>query len=247
MKTIKFKILALLIFSVFTLGCQPEARRPTVSPSASPSLTPTNTQEPTATATSTPTSTITPSLTPSFTNTPAPTLSSTPTLQCQASGPFQGIGVSRPTVQTPYEDLSIEFEAPTDEQGFVVVRGELVILVPLDETIVQVMLRGEADQLQQAAIRVVIPSYLALTPESGGRQHGKVLFLLQKLMDAVFPDWDNSNSWLDENLRSFDSEQGSVASRSIVREGCKITLGVELLEEPEPGAISTSLNIEPDY
>ena len=162
---------------------------------------------------------------PTFTKLPAPS----PTPKSTASK-FQGIGVSRQKVQSAYEKLSFTFDEPIIEDGMPNVVGHIVLA---DATGVGVFLIGESENLQEASINILLPKMLLITPKSGAKQHGKVLFIMQVLLDAVFPAWKESGSWLDESFRSFDGNNGKKAAVETTQEHNVITFEVEIPTKEE--------------
>ena len=143
---------------------------------------------------------------PTFT--PLPESSPTPTPK-PTDSKLQGIGVSRQKVQSAYEKLSFTFDKPIMEDGMPNVVGHIVLA---DATGVGVFLVGDDENLHEASVTILLPKMLLITPKSGAKQHGKVLFIMQVLLDAVFPTWKESGSWLDESFRSFDGNNGKKAS-----------------------------------
>jgi len=163
--------------------------------------------------------TITPLPEPSQTLTPKPT-----------DAIIKGIGVSRQKVQAAYEKLSFTFDAPTIEDGKPSVTGHIVLA---DTTGIGVFLIGQDENLHEASVNMLLPKMLLITPKSSAKQHGKVLFIMQVLLDAVFPSWKESGAWLDESFRSFDGNNGQKAIAETVQGQNIVTFAVELSTEKE--------------
>lgn len=178
----------------------------------------------------------------SSTPTPVPTFIPSPTLIfTPMPTELSGIGVSREKVQLAYEELSLTFDEPTVENGVPTLTGHIVLN---DLTAVGVFLIGEEENLQEASVTILLPKMLLTTPESSAKQHGKVLFVMQVLLDAVFPEWKESASWLDESFRSFDGNDGKKATAETVQRNNIVTFEVELPTDQElSDYISVSLTI----
>ncbi len=143
---------------------------------------------------------------------------------------LEGIGVSRQKVQSAYEKLSFTFDKPIMEDGMPNVIGHIVLA---DATGVGVFLVGDDENLHEASVTILLPKMLLITPTSSAKQHGKVLFVMQVLLDAVFPAWKESGSWLDESLRSFDGNNGKKASVETTQGQNIITFETELPTKKE--------------
>ena len=159
---------------------------------------------------------------PTFTTSPepSPTLTSEPTVS-----KLLGIGVTRQQVQSAYEKLSFTFDEPIIEDGMQNITGHIVLA---DATGVGVFLIGKDENLHEASVNILLPKMLLITPKSSASQHGKVLFIMQVLLDAVFPAWKESGSWLDESFRSFDGKNGKKATVETTEEQNIVTFEVEL-------------------
>jgi hypothetical protein len=187
-------------------------------------------------ATSLPTATALPSSTPTIKPSPTPTATLTPKA-------LPGIGVTRQKIQAAYEKLSLTFDNPTIENGVQNVVGHIVLA---DFTGVGVFLVGKDENLQEASVNILIPKMLLLTPKSSAKQHGKVLFVMQVLMDEIFPEWKESSVWLDESLRSFDGKEGKKATVETTQGQNIIIFDVELLTDKKlSDYMSVSLTIRP--
>jgi hypothetical protein len=189
---------------------------------------------PSSTATSTPTAFPSPSVTPTttVTSTPIPTSTQEPI----------GLGVSRSEVAVPYEELGVEFDPPELDDGETVVGG-YVNNTPGDEIAVVVVLKGPEHDLNLASVTVMIPPYLAVDPEEAARQHAKVLFVIQHLLDAVVPNWQEGSDWLDKAFRGFEGAEGTYASIRKEEDNKILLLELEISNQPELQALSLALTI----
>ena len=176
---------------------------------------------------------------PPFTTLPEASPTDTPK---PADIKLQGIGVSRQTVQSAYEKLSFMFDKPIIEDGMPNVIGHIVLA---DATGVGVFLVGDDENLHEASVTILLPKMLLITPKSGAKQHGKVLFIMQVLLDAVFPAWKESSSWLDESFRSFDGANGKKASVETTQGQNIITFETEIPTKKElSDYLSISLTVK---
>lgn len=196
---------------------------------------PINTPTPTSTYTPIPSNTPIPNTaTPTPTSTPLPTLSPTPEL-------VKGIGATRQDIQIIYEQLSLEFEPEIIEDGEHFVYGGIGLN---NGSNVIIILIGSERNLKEASVTVLIPLLIIDDPEFGATQHGIILFIMQPLLDIVYPDWDESADWLDETLRSFD-KMNDIYSSVETQQGINtVGMAVEIfLEGDLAGFMTVSLII----
>lgn len=202
---------------------------------------PTDTPAPTAPSTLTAILTLTTKITPTNTPSVASTRLSANTLRPSSTPIAQaGIGVSREQIQSAYEELEFVFDPPTIKDGQPFVIGGIHLN---DSSSVVVILIGPESDLIYTSVSIVEPSTILAFPELGSQYHGKWLFVMQVLLDAVFPDWRDSKDWLDTNLRSFSTVKGSSASAETRRGNNQVILEV-LLNDPMPNFLSLVLTIQ---
>ena len=66
---------------------------------------------------------------------------------------------------------------------------------------------------------------------------------MQAMVDAVYPDWEESSTWLDEALTSFSNSTETLNTESTVYQNAVITMETEVLSGEMEGFLSVALII----
>jgi len=176
----------------------------------------------------------TPEPTPSQTAEPSPTKTPTPY--------FDGLGVSLEEVQIAFDDLMLVFDPTEEENGRRITVGGIGLN---DASYVVVILVGPDENLTEASVTIMEPIIrLSIETEAdAAKTRGKWLFVMQAMVDAVFPDWEESSTWLDETLRSFSDSDGTYTSGSTSYRNTIITMETEVMSGEMDGFLSVALII----
>jgi hypothetical protein len=158
--------------------------------------------------------------TPTAVNSPAPVVTS-------AVEDPKGLGISRESIQVPFEKAGFTFGAPETEGGQIIVRGRLAGLSR------GLAIIGEADNIQQTSLSVVVSD-----TESGESARGLMLYL----MELTMTEWSERITWLNESMDAFGDvlKTGNPLERTIsidnrevsvdlarVGEGAMVTLTIK--------------------
>ena len=152
-----------------------------------------------------------------------------------------GIGAAMSEIKSAYEELSLVFDPPKIVDGRPTVAGRIV---GPDGSFVIVEMIGLEKNLKEASVILLIPNMLFEFPTVGAEQPGKILFVRQVLLDVVFPNWEESDSWLKESLISVGEISNSEAFVETEQGNSVVHLGSRLLEGEWESFLSIGLRIK---
>jgi hypothetical protein len=96
-----------------------------------------------------------------------------------------------------------EFLAPQDSEDSPATMGIYSSEDMGDQLILFVQLLGNESSPSEASVTILFPKELLVTPNTGTRQSDKVLLILQQLLIAGMPYWDEGPDWLAPGMSQF--------------------------------------------